>query len=327
MKDLGQKMRVRKATVAALLVFAGAAMAEDSERAAAVAAFERHDGHAALSLFDALRQKFPGDAEILFYLGRSQVLVHRAKSAVENLQHAVELAPQKSDYHLYLAEALGAYLDEAGVLKKVSLSSDIHRELEQAVALDPHSADAHEGLMTYYLQAPALFGGDLDKARAESAAIMNIDPARGYETQALILQHEEKTAEAIASFQKAIALAPKTMSMRFELGTLYDEQQRYAESRAVWQDMIKADPKYAAAYYRAGRTAVLSGEHLQEGEQALKTYLQFPASDPSPAAAHWRLGNLYEKMQRKEQARAEYQASLSADPEFAEAKKSLNGLD
>ena len=77
-------------------------------------------------------------------------------------------------------------------------------------------------------------------------------------------------------------------------------------------------------------TAILSLE-MYEGLKhytALKRYLAATPgpNDPPLAAAHWRLGMIYELMVRKVDARAEYEAALKIDPKYAEAKSALSKL-
>jgi tetratricopeptide (TPR) repeat protein len=73
---------------------------------------------------------------------------------------------------------------------------------------------------------------------------------------------------------------------------------------------------------------VLSGTHLAEGEAALKRYLAGTpgAQDPPLAAAHWRLGMLYELMHKVADARAQYEAALRLDPAHAESRAALEKL-
>jgi Flp pilus assembly protein TadD len=96
----------------------------------------------------------------------------------------------------------------------------------------------------------------------------------------------------------------------------------------VFEEILAEKPDELSALYAYGRTGAVSGQRLDRAEAALKQYLAAPPREntPSAAAAHWRLGMIYEKSGRKEQARQEYQQSLALDPKFDEAKKSLAKL-
>ena len=82
-----------------------------------------------------------------------------------------------------------------------------------------------------------------------------------------------------------------------------------------------------AILYQIGRTASLSGLHLDRGEEALKAYIASPlANGPAPANAHYRLGMIYEKKGAKDLARREYQLALELNPRLEDAEKALRAL-
>jgi Flp pilus assembly protein TadD len=60
----------------------------------------------------------------------------------------------------------------------------------------------------------------------------------------------------------------------------------------------------------------MSGLQLDQGEAALKEYLRrSPGEEQAPLwAAHWRLGQIFERKGDRASARAEYQAALQLNP-------------
>jgi predicted Zn-dependent protease len=90
--------------------------------------------------------------------------------------------------------------------------------------------------------------------------------------------------------------------------------QAFAEADAA----LKLDPGYMPAWFRIGQTAALSGGNLPRGEEALKKYLTSrPAdSEPSLAAAYYYLGSVYEKMEKRTEARAAYASALRITPNW-----------
>ena len=97
---------------------------------------------------------------------------------------------------------------------------------------------------------------------------------------------------------------------------------------AQFQAIVAKQPDAMPAWYQLGRTCVFANARHAEGEAALKRYLahQPGVQDPPLAAAHWRLGMLYELMARVADARAQYQAALKFEPDHAEAKAALRRL-
>jgi len=53
----------------------------------------------------------------------------------------------------------------------------------------------------------------------------------------------------VEAYKKAIELAPKDVSARYQLAIAYDYLQRYEESVKTYKEVIKLDPKYESAHY------------------------------------------------------------------------------
>ena len=80
------------------------------------------------------------------------------------------------------------------------------------------------------------------------------------------------------------------------------------------------------------KLAAISAEeataYLDKAEGFLRTYLtqESEGGTPDHAAAHWRLGQLFEKQGRKADARKAFETALKLRPQFPEAKKDLERL-
>ncbi|MFQ5750442.1 MAG: tetratricopeptide repeat protein [bacterium] len=121
---------------------------------------------------------------------------------------------------------------------------------------------------------------------------------------------------------------PENINLRFGLGYFYQRHEKYPEAFEVFEQMVQDSSNNLSALYQIGRTGALSGKNLVRAEECMKMYLQQePGKNmPSLAAAHWRLGMIYEHKKQKELARQEYQTALKLDPEFKAAKKALKKL-
>jgi len=263
-------------------------------------------------------------------LQQSQALLRAGKlaDAAEALERAVELAPDHAEAHHLLGAAYGRQAQAAGMFGKMRLAPKCRSEFERAVALAPDQVEYRESLLQYYAAAPAVVGGGVDKARAQAAEIAKRDPVRGDLAYATVAGVEGKPEEALARLRSAFTKRPDDLRLGVRLGILLQEQQRYDDAFAHFQQLVARDAAAMAAWYQLGRTSVLAKQRLTDGEAALKRYLGHLPGDQDPplAAAHWRLGMIYELMQRVAEARAQYQAALRFDPEHAEAKAALRKL-
>jgi tetratricopeptide (TPR) repeat protein len=312
----------------ALGLAAACGMAFADERTAALARFAAHDD-AAVPALAALVHQHPDDVELLTLLGRAELRSGATADAVEHLRAAAQKAPQDAARRIKLSEALAKRIDEVSMFSKLALAREVRTVLEQAVQLAPRSLEAHESLMQYELQAPSIAGGDRDKAEAELAVVRTLDAGHGYAAQALFLVADKKDAEAIAAYRKAIELAPDDADARFDLGQLLQTLERYDEAFDVFEALAAHAPQETRALYQVGKTAVLGKRRLERGAAALKAYLAAGPTaddDPKPAKALWRLGMVYELMQRPEDARTQYVAALKIEPGFKDAQDSLEHL-
>ena len=270
----------------------------------------------------------PPNPTAVFHLGRIALARDDPKGAQRWFEAAVELDDRNSTYHMWLGRACGSQAQHAGKLSQIGLARRTKSEFERAVALDPDNLDARMDLISYYLQAPGMVGGSVEKAREQAAEVRKRDALRGALAYASIAEDRKDLAGAEREYRAAAAAHPDSLSPRYGLGIFFTRHTRYDEAFAVFDSILAARPGEVNALFHIGRTAAISGQRLDRAEQALKDFLAAPRREnaPRPAAAHWRLGMIYEKQGRKDLAAEEYRNSLAVDAGFAEAKKSLAKL-
>ena len=171
-------------------------------------------------------------------------------------------------------------------------------------------------------------GGSVEKARAQAEEIRKLDALRGTLSYAAIAEDRKDKAGAEREYRSAVAAFPESLSARYQLGLFLTRGERYDEAFATFDTILALRPDEVNALYHIGRTGALSGQQLDRAERALTDYLALPPREnsPRPAGAHWRLGMVYEKQGRKDEAAEEYRQALALDPKFDEAKKALAKL-
>jgi hypothetical protein len=132
------------------------------------------------------------------HISSGQTLYEQGKhdAAIEEFTAAVALEPSNSMAHLWLGRALGRRAEKANMLQAMLLVGKVRAEFEHAVALDPMNVEARSDLLEFYLEAPACFGGGLDKAEQQADAITKLDDAEGGRAHSLIAarRNENKIA-------------------------------------------------------------------------------------------------------------------------------------
>ncbi|MBI3886393.1 MAG: tetratricopeptide repeat protein [Opitutae bacterium] len=278
-----------------LLASSSLALAADpGQLAAAKALFDQRKLPEARSAFEKLAAADPRDAEITFYLGELARRRGELAQAIELLGQASAAAPNVGRYSHALGDAAGEAAQKANVFSQLGLAKKSRLAYEKAVELEPANVPYRRSLLVFYRQAPGFVGGGMDKAYAQAEAIRQLDPAAG----------------------------------RIETAGLYVAEKKYPEAFALYDAALQDSPDDYILLYQFGRLAAIAGQQLDRGSAALEKCLTLapPPNSPGHAAAHTRLGNLWEKKGDKAAARAAYEAALKLEPAFKPALDSLKAL-
>ncbi|HSS44237.1 MAG TPA: tetratricopeptide repeat protein, partial [Thermoanaerobaculia bacterium] len=186
-----------------LTAFGAAAMAASAKTEEGVRLFDARSFPEARAVLEAAAREDPRDARALYYLGRTLYAQSETAKAAEWLEKAVALDPGSADKHRWLARVWGTLAQSANVFKQASLAPKIRREFERTVELDPENTEARSDLMEFYIQAPGIMGGSIEKARVQAAEIARRDRLRGYVASARIADYEGHPDAALAEYDRA----------------------------------------------------------------------------------------------------------------------------
>jgi Tfp pilus assembly protein PilF len=245
--------------------------------------------------------------------------------AIELLKEAVAHSPKSAEAHYHLGDAYGDAAQKAGLFSQMSLATKCKEEFETAVALDPNHLEARMGLLEFYLFAPGIAGGSVDKARAQAEEIRKRDTLLGHHAMARIYNYEKKPDLARAEYAACVKEQPASPKARYLYGSAMIGEKKYDQALAEFETSIKLDANYMPGWFQIGHMAALTGKDMARGEEALKRYLNYkPAKDePGIHRAHYWLGGIYEKQGKKAEAKAEYTTSLKINPKQKDVQEAL----
>ena len=284
--------------------------------------FEARRYREAKAIAERLVKADRGDAAAAFWLGRIYYVERRLDRAASWFETAAELDPRNAMIHHWLGVAYGRQAVGANPLRQAVLARRTRTSFERAVSLDPEMLESRQFLVQYYLIAPSVVGGSIDKARAQAREIAKRDVARGHLAMGAIHDREDDVASAEREYLAAIKAAPDSLDGYYGLALMYQRTKQYAKAFDTYERVLGRRPAETRARYLIGRTAALSGERLERGETALREYLR-PRPDASQqgnASAHYLLGVIYEKRGDAAAAKREYDQSKKMDPQQAEAR-------
>jgi tetratricopeptide (TPR) repeat protein len=268
----------------------------------------------------------PGDAEAHQLLCRVYYAQDMGDPAIHECESAVSHAPDNSENHMWLARAYGFKASHANPFAALSLAGKVHSEFERAVQLDPDNVQAMSDLGEYYVAAPALVGGGLDKAQALAARMQPKFPAQSHRLLAYIAEKRKEISTAEAEFQNAVA-AGKTPDAYIDLGHFYERQNQFDKMLQTLQSGVAADRQKGPPLVDAASILTSANSSPQLAISLLRTYLASPAkSDSAPAfKVHLELGELLAHGGDSVGAHNEYIAAISLASNYVPTRKALQG--
>lgn len=273
--------------------------------------------------------KDKNDATAMYFLGRIADSENKTGEAIDWFEKAVKRDDKNALYHFWLGSAVGDEAQHASKLRQPFLARRVKAEFERAVQLDPTMLDARFGLVDFYTMAPGFMGGSMEKAKEQAAEIVKLNPMRGHLAGARIAEREKDLAAAEREFQAAVTAAPDGAQAYYSLASFYRRQTKWDQAFATYERLMKAKPDDIVAHLGWGAVSALSGKSYDRGERELKFFLANAPKDmiiQNMSGAHFRLGQIYEKTARRDQARAEYAEALKINPQNQDAKKALDAL-
>ena len=268
------------------------------------------------------------DADAAFYLGRIELEGNDADKAAGWFERAIGMNPKSSVYYDWLGRAYGTQAQHANRFRQPFLARKTKNAWETALALDPDNLDVRDDLIIFYSRVPGFLGGNKEKAHEMALEIMKRNPYRGSMAATNLCAAANDTLCVVRGLQEMMTSYPDSAGVYAGLAVFYANQNQFDKAFAVLDERLRTNPNELRTLYQLGRTAALSGQNLDRGEQALKVVLANPTpeSGPSPAGLHYRLGMIYEKKGAKELAREEYRTVLQLNPRHQDAQKALAAL-
>jgi tetratricopeptide (TPR) repeat protein len=266
--------------------------------------------------------------------GRAHLLLCRAFYAEELADQAISecetvLSTLSSDSKAqdWMGRAYGMKASRSGPIAGFKLASRVRVAFETAVELDPRNDDAVNDLSEYYIGAPALVGGGVDKALALATRVESQLPQTAHRIRALAAekQHDPDTAER--EFKAAVGEGGSPDAW-FDLGHFYYRRGQKDQALEALHHAIDADRARGPALVDVASVLVEMHTEPEIAERALRDYLASNAkTDAAPAfKAYVNLGNLLESTGDTQGAQTQFQDALALARDYPPAKKAIHHL-
>ena len=238
---------------------------------------EKYD--AAREIFETIVEDNDDIAEAHYYLAKCLFNLGDLDDAIEHGEKAVELDDKNAEYHFDLGMMYAEDARDASFFRAPFISGDIKEQFERTIELDPNHLNGRISLAQFYLRAPGIAGGDIDKALEQSQIVVTMDELQGrfllslvyiekenfnkaeaefkilegkfgedpefyyiYNSYGYFLLNQGRVDEAIDKFKKQVSLAPEKVNPYDSLGEAYRVKGMLAESLKEYQKAYSISP-------------------------------------------------------------------------------------
>jgi tetratricopeptide (TPR) repeat protein len=241
--------------------------------------------------YRASLQVLAGDADpsaaVYLLMGKDYFMLQEYGTAAQLFEKVVGLRPQECNNELWLARAYGRRAETGTWLLAVPNASKARQHFEKAAALDPHNAEAMNDLFDYYLHAPGILGGGLEKAQSIADRIAVERPAESQFELAQIAERRKQYVQAEGHLREALELAPRQVGRVLDLARFLAKRGRLPESDALFAEAGRMGPDDPRVLFARAQTYIDQRRHPEEARRLLQRYLEVPLTpdDPPKSAA------------------------------------------
>ena len=278
--------------------------------------------------------------------GHDQAFQKQADAVIDQMERWTARDPARAEAWFYLGGAIGARA-QWRVLRgqTVAAARDgkrIKSSLERALMLDAALQDAYFGIGLYHYYAdvaPAfakmlrwlllLPGGDRERGLQEMLRARNggqlLRSEADYQLHQIYRWYEKQTPRAIDLLAALAARYPHNAHFSQQIAEIEDHTENHAGSLRAWEALVVRAragrvANVSAVLARAELGIALELDHLGQPEAALPhLHAVIDARPRAPvgaeALAQLQLGNVYDRLARRDLAIAAYRAALMVNPD------------
>lgn len=137
--------------------------------------------------------------------------------------------------------------------------------------------------MEYYLDAPGIVGGGLDKAESTARRFAALNQAEYHWARGRVAEKRKDFDGAEREYRAALDMEPTQVGRMLDLAAFLSARGRYTESDALFRTAQQEHPEAPKVLYARAAAYIGSRRNLDEAEALLDRYtrLQTTPDDPS----------------------------------------------
>ena len=209
--------------------------------------------------------------------------------AEDTANDAIEVFPNSAELH-YLRGVIMGNQAQSSIFSALGYAEKSLNSFIKATELESSNIKYRKALMSFYLAAPSIAGGDVELAQRQLTAIKEADALEGASSQVAFYQMTDEPEKAVAALESSITTFPDEINFVFTLAAFYAQQENYVKALPLFQQAAdmpepivsidqttgELDAAYVRnasaklnALYQIGRTAVVTNQHTNIGLAAM----------------------------------------------------------
>jgi len=241
--------------------------------------YQRTEYTQALAVLDRVS---PKDVDTLELVGLCYFMQGDYKRAGDAFEKALALAPKNSELHRLMGNVYGRRAETGSVFTAPGNARKAHQYFEQAVELDPNNREAVANLFEYYLEAPGVMGGGLDKAESLVVHFTRLDTPGGHHALAQLEGKRKNYEAAEEQLRRAVELAPHQVVRLVDLAKFLSDRGRVKESDEKFAEAARMAPNSPELLFARAETYIQQKRNLNEARELLERYLSSPLTPDDP---------------------------------------------
>ena len=145
------------------------------------------------------------------------------------------------------------------------------------------------------------------------------DDAKSHYIYAQIADSQNNTALTVQELEAARRFDPQNAQYNYELGRKYFEQKKYPQARSCFEQAVKSNPQFEAAFFNLGITHKI----MNANDAALTAFSKAAALKSDYVRAWIEIARVQDKKRNYGEAISNYQKALALEPSNTSALKEM----
>lgn len=283
------------------LTFCSARIAHAADLRPAVILFNESHYSQAKHLFEAAAKDADTKNDALYYLGRIAFEEVNTEKAKDYLEQSINIEPNTSGEYYWLGRAYGELAQQASIFKRASYASSSHKYLQMAVDTDPRNVEALRGLFFFYVVAPGIVGGGIDKAERTLSDIRRLSPVDADIEQLMLFDKKEEHEKQLSHAKFLVTTYPNSAEALFRSAQTFRNQQKLDSAINAFELASKLpitaqNRMYVeASIFQFGETCQWANVRTEDAIESLEKYMAIK-TEVKKAESNllcWTLAKLY----------------------------------